>query len=370
MFVNNKKTKMTKVKVNRNNRRRIFWYLPLFCGLFSCTGRSPHPYASYRAFPEEITLQAEAIPLDTILFRYPFRIAVHKDVMLVLDLHNAEHYFHAFSCPEGKHIVSFGRRGQGPDEMLSAETFQFNSLDSVWALDANRQQITRWSLSPSDRTARRVEEVNLDKSLIRTLDFYVPDTGFIVTDYTGEYRFHRLDRQGYPVQSLGKIPAAQTPSDGYTPALAQAWRSFIDYSASRNRLAMATQLGEVLEIYPLNGDTPAVIYGPSGAPEFRVYQGEGIPTGIMGFSDIQIAGDRIYAIFQGHTFKEIQRASQQGRRTEKGGRVIYVFDLEGNPVKRYALDRAIKGIYVDEEENNIFAVDINSDEPVVRFKMQ
>ena len=36
------------------------------------------------------------------------------------------------------------------------------------------------------------------------------------------------------------------------PALAQAWRSFIDYNPDNGILAMATQLGEAIEIYNLN----------------------------------------------------------------------------------------------------------------------
>lgn len=57
-----------------------------------------------------------------------------------MDLHNADNYFHAFTYPNWKHIVSFGKRGEGPEEMLSAETFQFNSLDSIYALDANKMR--------------------------------------------------------------------------------------------------------------------------------------------------------------------------------------------------------------------------------------
>lgn len=35
------------------------------------------------------------------------------------------------------------------------------------------------------------------------------------------------------------------------PALAQAWRSFLDYNPHDGVLAMVTQLGEVLEVYNL-----------------------------------------------------------------------------------------------------------------------
>ena len=70
-----------------------------------------------------------------------------------------DHYLHAFTYPGWKHVVSFGRRGEAPEEMLSAANFQFNSLDSLWALDPNKMQITRWKISPSTGSAERVEEI-------------------------------------------------------------------------------------------------------------------------------------------------------------------------------------------------------------------
>lgn len=41
---------------------------------------------------------------------------------VVLDLHGTDHYFHAFSYPEFHYLSSFGKRGDAPEEMLSAET--------------------------------------------------------------------------------------------------------------------------------------------------------------------------------------------------------------------------------------------------------
>ena len=120
------------------------------------------------------------IELDTALFRYPFRVAVKDSIAIVMDLHNADNYFHAFTYPNWKHIVSFGKRGEGPEEMLSAETFQFNSLDSIYALDANKMQISRWAISAKDHSATRQEVIRLDKNLIRSLDFCATDSCFLI----------------------------------------------------------------------------------------------------------------------------------------------------------------------------------------------
>lgn len=111
----------------------------------------------------------------------------------------------------------------------------------------------------------------------------------------------------------------------------------------------------------------ALRIGPHNEPEFKVSQGYGIPVGIMGFSDIQVTDQAIYTVFHGRTFKEL---SQQPRGKEiDGGQYIYVFSLKGEPLMKYVLDRYIYGISVDEERGVITATDVNSDEPIVEFKM-
>ncbi len=97
------------------------------------------------------------------------------------------------------------------------------------------------------------------------------------------------------------------------PALAQAWRSFIDYNPRKGVLVAATQLGEVLEIYNLKDSTHVVCIGPHGEPEFQVAEGYGIPTGIMGFGDVQVTDNAIYAVFQGKKLQGYYGERQAGK---------------------------------------------------------
>lgn len=149
-------------------------------------------------------------------------------------------------------------------------------------------------------------------------------------------------------------------------ALAQAWRSFIDYNSSNGILALATQLGEVLEVYNLKEGTHIVKFGPRGEPEFNQADGMAIPSGVMGFSDIQVTNKYIYAVFHGRSFKEI--AKQQP--LIDGGQYIYVFSLKGEPLVKYTLDRFIYGIDVNEITNELYAVDVNSNSPIVKYKLK
>ena len=247
--------------------------------------------------------------------------------------------------------------------------FQFSALDSVWTLDANRMLITRWSVSPTDKTVLRKEEIRLDKTLVRSLDFYRTDSAFLITDYLGDFRYHKVSHSGKPIKNIGKIPTEISYEQYIHPALAQAWRSFTDYNPKNGIYAMATQLGEALEIYNLKTQTHNVIYGPAGEPQFIAKGGEGFPTGIKGFVDIQVTDDYIYTVFDGMSWKERDKFYERGMSAPKGGHFLYVFDLAGNPVRKYTLDKNILGIHINEKTNTGIATCAESDNPIVTFKL-
>ena len=338
--------------------------------LAACSGNQHPTFPRYADFPETKVIKAQVVDLDTILLRYPFRVAVRNSIAVVMDLHNTDHFLHAFTYPEWKHLVSFGKRGEGPDEMLSAENIQFNSLDSLWAIDANKMEITRWKISPTNGSAERVEEIKLDKKLVRSLDFHTMESGFFIPEYMGESRYWEVDCNGKPIKTIGEIPSETIDENTVRPALAQAWRSFIDYNPDNGILAMATQLGEVFEIFNLKENTHKVFYGPEGEPQYKpASDGSGIPTGIMGFSDIKVTKKHIYAVFQGIRMEDKIADIKKGIEPENGAKYIYMFDLEGKPIRRYELDHRINSIDINEETNTIVATEAKSDDPIIEFKI-
>ncbi|MCI1682548.1 MAG: TolB-like 6-bladed beta-propeller domain-containing protein [Bacteroides sp.] len=344
--------------------------LSVFCSFFlACTFHSDDIKERYVTFPKEQQLEAQSITLDTALFRYPFRVKVSGNKVAVMDLHGTDYFIRLFHYPDFRYMTSCGRHGDSPVEMLSAENIRWIN-NSLWTLDANNSILTRFGFALSGDSLLRDETVRLDKELLRCLDFVqYDDSTFIIPDYSGESRFCWVNRFGCLLRKTGLIPSSNEDALKHArPALAQAWRSFIDYNPHNGVLAAVTQLGEVLEIYNLKDSTHVVCMGPGGEPEFSVSEGYGIPAGIMGFSDVQVTDSAIYAIFHGHSFKDIRREMQKGH-VQDGGRYIYVFSLQGKPLRKYTLDRYVYGIYVDERRGVIMATDVNSDEPIVEFKL-
>lgn len=348
---------------------RLLIYFISILFLSSCIGDGVHRTSRYTDFPNNKNLHAQVVRLDTTLLRYPTRIAVRDSVAIVLDLHNSHHYFHAFAYPEWKYITSFGQKGGDTEEMLSAETFHFHSLDTIWTLDADRSEIIRWQISPSLSSVQQQERIQLDGKLVNTLDFCPMNSGFFVPDHQGVYRFHQINEKGECESSYERIPTHMPYKQAAAPILAQAWRSFIAYNSDKNILALATRLGEVIDIYYLDENRFTIKRGPGGDPEFRISQENSIPTGIIGFNDIQITDKYIYTIFHGRTLKDITADYVQGKKVEDGGRFIHVYDLDGQPACKYTLDRAIYGIYVDEEKGVILGTDVNGNEPIVQFSL-
>lgn len=335
--------------------------------LVSACASAPEKGIPYNDFPVTEQLSGQTVPLDTAIFRFPYRIRVQGDTVAILDLHASEHFIQLFHYPDFSYIASLGRRGDSPEDMLSAENLRWDG-NSLWTLDANKSQLTRYGLSLSGDSLLREEVVSLDKEILRALDFVVyDDSTFIVPDYSGESRFCWVNRKGKLLRKMGEIPSANEEALMQArPALAQAWRSFIDYNPRNGVLVAVTQLGEVLEIYNLKDSTHVVRIGPHGEPKFKVAEGYGIPTGIMGFCDVQVADSAIYAVFQGRTFKEIAETSRRGDMTD-GGRCIYVFSLMGEPLRKYELDHAIYGITADEWKRSITITDVNEDDPILAY---
>ena len=312
--------------------------------LVSACASAPEKGIPYNDFPVTEQLSGQTMPLDTAIFRFPYRIRVQGDTVAILDLHASEHFIQLFHYPDFSYIASLGRRGDSPEDMLSAENLRWDG-NSLWTLDANKSQLTRYGLSLSGDSLLREEVVSLDKEILRALDFVVyDDSTFIIPDYSGESRFCWVDRKGKLLRKMGEIPSTNEEALMQArPALAQAWRSFIDYN-------------------PRN----VVRIGPNGEPKFKVSEGYGIPTGIMGFCDVQVTNDAIYAVFQGRTFKEIAEAAQKGDMTD-GGRYVYVFSLMGEPLRKYELDHVVYSVFIDELDKIIIAMDVNMDSPIILF---
>lgn len=338
---------------------------------YAFTDSTPKAEYSEITFPVTEKLQGRVIPLDSVFFRYPYRLEVRGDRVVMEDLHGPDHFYHLFTYPEFRYLSSFGQRGEGPEEMLTVDDFCWNG-QTLWALDNIKSELVRWELSDSRDKMIRAERIKLDKATFRALSV-VPFQGnsFLIPNYSGDSRFCQVDRTGKLIRKWGEIPTDRKKDlQKYPYAFGYGWISFIDYSPKTGTLAAATQLGEVLEVWNVKKNTHKVLKGKLGEPEFEILPEYAIPAGAAGHNDIQVTDRAIYVIYRGVSIKEGMLAYQRGKPLPAGGKTIRVFSLEGDPLKEYKLDHSVSGIWVMEEEGKMWALDVNSDEPLVEYSIK
>lgn len=335
----------------------IFLIIPL-----SCSDSS----SAVPRFDQEINLTGKTVPVrGSAYLRYPFRVRQGDSLLYILDIHNPEFYCHMLSYPQMALVNSFAHKGNGPEEFLRIENIRPDQKGEIYLLDANKNAVSIYN-SFGDSLYKRI---NLSEKLIRCLDFtLINDSLFAIPDYSGKYRINIVDRDGNIQKQLFKIPTKKRNDSNISDiVLAQAWRSFIDYNPDNGILAMATQLGQVIEIYNLNTEeTVNIVYGTYGEPEFATQDTYAVPNGIMGYSDIHVVKDKIYALFWGTSFKDIRKNPMNRK---EGGNIVQVFSLEGEPVIQYTLDRYITGFSIDEKDNTLLGLDINSEQQIVEYKL-
>ena len=322
-------------------------------------------------FPVTEELKGRTISIDSVMFRYPYRLEVRGDRVVIEDLHGPDHYYHLFTYPDFRYLSSFGKRGEAPDEMQTVDDFFWNG-QSLWALDNIKSEMVRWELNKTRDGMIRAERIKLDKATFRALDI-VPfqNNSFLIPNYSGDTRFCQVNRNGKLIKKWGKIPTERKDDlQKYPYAFGYGWRSFIDYAPKTGTLVAATQFGEVLEVWNVKKNTHKVMKGKLGEPEFKILPEYAIPTGAVGHNDIQVTDCAIYVIYRGVSMKENMQARQKGKPLPEGGKTIRVFSLEGEPLKEYKLDHSVSGIWIDEQAGKMWALDVNSDDPLVEYKLK
>ena len=353
-------------------KKLVSLIIPLvLVAVYACIKTSSNAEHSEITFPVKEELQGRVITTDSVFFRYPYRLEVRGDRVVIEDLHGPDHFYHLFTFPEFRYLHSFGQRGEGPEEMQTVDDFFWNG-QTLWALDNIKSELVRWELNENRNKMVRTERIKLDKATFRALNI-VPfqNNSFLIPNYSGDSRFCQVDRNGKLIKKWGEIPTERKDDlKKYPYAFGYGWRSFIDYSPKTGTLVAATQFGEVLEIWNVKKNTHKVLKGKLGEPEFEILPEYAVPAGSMGHNDIQVTDRAIYVIYRGISIKDDMLAHQKGKPLPTGGKTIRVFSLEGEPLKEYKLDHSVSGIWVMEEAGKMWALDVNSDEPLVEYSIK
>lgn len=276
---------------------------------------------------------------------------------------------HVFDSRTLRHLASYGRNGDGPGEFKDPEQIVKGaaaSSDEVWILDGVHQRLTRLSLNDMEAGVEVVPQTVLMNgpnagSLVRVPDGRWFAGGWITEGRVGRYHADR----SYDRTILGFPPEAEAP--GMT--LPQAYESRVVADPGGGRLAAATLLGGLMEIFDYDGVSIAQAAVPdSFHPSFT--QGRSrAERPVMsvsaqtryGFTDLEATGRYVYGLFSGN------RVMQEG--TPWATKEVQVYTWEGEYVKTLYLDRGVQAVTVDASDTWLYASGAEPSPWVGRFRL-
>lgn len=322
--------------------------------------------------PEITLIKSTHLKIDEldVIMKFPTAIIIKDSILYVMDRKPFDYFIHTFKYPSMKYIRSFGKKGDGPNEYISIGGFIIDE-NYIYLFETNKGRLDIYNINDLS-LVKSVSYPQEIRPISQTTQF---EDGFLTIDNTGTNRLAILDKSGNIVKKIHTIKNVNNEVSNLSPQLkATLHTALIDYSSKYQIAAVASLLGDVLELYYFKNQNQnqieqKLIVGDGGYPNIDKIDGMIYMGKMEGFFDVKICDDEIYTIYSGITRKEMIEMDRKNISVPNGGNKIVVYDLKGNIVKRYGLDRNIYGFWVDKKNKKIFAVDNNGNDQIYYFDM-
>lgn len=280
-------------------------------------------------------------------------------VIIVAFDNNTSTYIHIYDKNTGKHIRSGVQRGRGPNETIFG---QFNShfdprTGVVSMFDFMNRSIIKMDISKfliGDAGAIYSTEFHPN---FNTKVFPLNDSMFLwINNFSPvsvdkAARFIVTDDLGDAIYELDKFPYDENTWFRYN-----LYNSlYYDITPDRDKLAIISNYGLVVEIYELLNDsirerTTKYYIEPTIGNE-KEYNNDDT---ILGVNDVYVTDSAIYSAYDGEHYGNVPSSQFYNN--------IAVFDWNGNPKSLYKTNMRVLRVCCDDNTDELYAVVENKDE--------
>lgn len=309
-----------------------------------------HADIVFTKFPstQQVALK-DLIPLD---IRSVSKIHLTDSTILFKNHEGVNDFFYyEYHLSSNKLIQQYIKGGRGKGEAFGSLSSGIHK-DKLWMADVTSRKIIFTRLGDSS-----TEEYKLPH-------FYYniqPISGLKVI---GNGAFH----SNYKIQQIDLITGTEdmefgeysnVPAGIPVAAWKRAHESLLYLSPDEQYAVAACLLSDQIEIFDLKNRTSKLISGPENfKAEFEAYKNQGGEDVIqytdktrLAFLDASVTDKYIYLLYSGKKNKEHQSFY---------GAFVYVFDWNGNPVKKLVLDKNVLSIGVSQDDKVLYSFDETS----------
>ncbi|MBG7631548.1 MAG: hypothetical protein IZT56_14115 [Bacteroidetes bacterium] len=364
MSIKNKNENMRKLE----NIRNILIIFICFQIIMSCKENSVEVTLNNNAimfneFPREDTITFEN--LGDYKTGVPKKIFFMDSTLILFNIpKKSKHLFNNYSLKKGEFSKGYVSKGKGPGETIGASCAGVID-DKLWFYDIslNKVLITDKKKAIKNNSFYPFKEYKLKNhysriDLMDSLNFYgignfestsqsiIEKTNLISNEkdeYYGEFRDDLNDIEHGTIKGV--------------------YNSSINIKPSGKSIVLGYRHTDLIEIYNLDSGKCIAVQGPEkygvnfvAKKKTMSYMGKNEKTR-KSFVSGTVTDNYIYLIYSGASAKN---TSEENRFDWQYGKFIYVYDWEGNPVKKIILDRHIYAIGISDDDKTLYSHDLNT----------
>ena len=310
---------------------------------------------------EKVELTGRELFFDEEIMN-PYHLAVRDSFLLTLN-QNTEKICHIFNLNTKKKVGERIMMGQGPNDMI--HPFFIETKEALMFYAPMTSSIFRFSL---DEFVKEIPLRPLSKKKLAE-SYFFGELSLLGDNWIGvsgrpDAPCNVFDSEGNKVQALGKYPVG--PENYSELEKVDAYNGILA-TDGKSRVAVCCMFTDLIDFYDESGHLLKRLHGPE-----RFY------TRFVEFNDGRIMGSRPDGKYYRDAFYSPYGTDTHlfvlfnGKFVNKPGynllaKDILVFDWEGNPVRRYSLDKGIMRITVDSHNRKIYGISDSPEYHIVEF---
>lgn len=327
----------------------------LISSILSCTNEKKEKTYNVQIPEESISLSGSAVPFFGEMFR-PAKLYISNNKLVVFDDVQKD-LFKVFNLPDLNYCYAFSSKGGGPDE------FQMIDKESINIIDGNfeifyRNKLYRYQIGDSKFTLLKNDDSDLVLTSISPVNNFrhLYDNVYVFNnDLKSGKEFSVINTKEKEESAFGELKPTDdpelkdNPNAFYSKALCsnKQKKRFAAFYYHRPSFSLYDKKGKLLKTVSIS-------------PEQYSFNPH-----IMYFVEPYATDKYIYAMWVFMDKKNVEQDFNAFRPE------IFVFDWDGNFVKRIKLDKPIITFAVSEKNNELYAVSFMEDDlnKVYKFKL-
>ena len=340
-------------------KNNIFTFAILLISLLSCSQSDKTDW-------DDKTIHLEGELLNgSVLDLYTPRDIIMVDSLIIIGDINQSELYHRYLINGNniEELSGFGKEGEGPNEFYMAFALHYtNDRLSIYNKGFLRYQI----LNKSDLLSSDIESYMETKSVKNSAAFH--ELIELENDlYFGTGTFRKGMFAFYSNDSIvhSDIPYPKDNINTINEQKGMVYQGFIAKQPYVNKIAFAGFYGQVFEIFSYeNYNIKRVFSDIIELPSYKPTESENsleanyTVENKIGYFMTSVTDKYIYALFCGKNYND--------NRIDYAN-TIFVYDWDGNRIKKYLLDKDLSCICVNNEDSKIYGLHTDPEDDLVKI---